>query len=101
MYDPQTLYRDWEMQQWSPWEIDLSTDRQYLRNAVRRDPALGRRVRQTLRDLLPAVAESLTPPDREGTDWDALGASAEEIRAFALNGLTRRLNIVGVPLTSL
>lgn len=71
-----------------------------LRDAVRRDPALADRVRQTLRDLLPAVAESLTPPDREGTDWDALGASGEEIRAFALNGLTRRLSIVGVPLTS-
>jgi ribonucleoside-diphosphate reductase beta chain len=73
----------------------------YLRDAVRRDPALADHVRQTLRDLLPAVAESLTPPDREGTDWDALGASADEIRAFALNGLTRRLNIVGVPLASL
>ncbi len=73
----------------------------YLREAVRRDPALADHVRQTLRDMLPAVAESLTPPDREGTDWDALGASADEIRAFALNGLSRRLNIVGVPLTSL
>jgi hypothetical protein len=58
-------------------------------------------VRRTLRDLLPAVAESLTPPDRAGTDWVALGASADEIRAFALDGLSRRLNIVGVPLTSL
>jgi ribonucleoside-diphosphate reductase beta chain len=73
----------------------------YLRDAVRREPALAEHVRQTLRDLLPAVAESLTPPDREGTDWDALGASADEIRAFALDGLTRRLKIVGVPLTSL
>jgi hypothetical protein len=43
----------------------------------------------------------LTPPDREGTDWVALGASADEIRAFALEGLRRRLNIVGVPLTTL
>jgi hypothetical protein len=54
-----------------------------------------------LRDLLPSVAESLTPPDREGTDWDALGANAEEIREFALGGLTRRLNVIGVPLSSL
>ena len=38
------------------------------------DPALGDHVRQTLRSLLPAVAQALTPPDREGTDWDALGA---------------------------
>jgi ribonucleoside-diphosphate reductase beta chain len=73
----------------------------YLRDAVRREPALAEHVRQTLRDLLPAVAEALTPPDREGTDWDALGASADDIRAFALDGLTRRLKIVGVPLTSL
>ena len=73
----------------------------YLRSAVESDPRLADHVRDTLRGLLPAVAESLTPPDREGTDWNALGASAEEIRAFALGGLTRRLNIVGVPLTSL
>ena len=33
--------------------------------------------------LLPAVAEALAPPDREGTDWDALGASSDEIREFA------------------
>jgi hypothetical protein len=58
-------------------------------------------VRATLRSLLPAVAEALTPPDREGTDWDALGASADEIRDFAISGLSRRLNIVGVPLDSL
>jgi ribonucleoside-diphosphate reductase beta chain len=73
----------------------------YLQNAVRERPELADNVRRTLRDLLPAVAESLTPPDREGTDWDALGASGEEIREFALGGLRRRLNIVGVPLESL
>jgi ribonucleoside-diphosphate reductase beta chain len=73
----------------------------FLREAVAADPELGDNVRDTLRALLPAVAESLTPPDREGTDWDALGASSEEIREFALSGLTRRLGIVGVPLDSL
>jgi ribonucleoside-diphosphate reductase beta chain len=73
----------------------------YLRQAVEDHPELADRVRATLRDLLPTVAESLTPPDREGTDWDALGASSEEIRVFAIGGLTRRLNIVGVPLSSL
>jgi ribonucleoside-diphosphate reductase beta chain len=70
----------------------------YLRDAVSREPELADEVRATLRDLLPAVAESLTPPDREGTDWDALGASGEEIRTFALNGLNRRLAIIGVEL---
>jgi ribonucleoside-diphosphate reductase beta chain len=73
----------------------------YLREAVAADPSLADTVRATLRELLPAVAESLTPPDREGTDWDALGADAEEIRDFALGGLTRRLNVIGVPLASL
>jgi ribonucleoside-diphosphate reductase beta chain len=70
----------------------------YLREAVARDPALADEVRATLAALLPAVADSLTPPDRDGTDWDALGASAQEIREFALGGLTRRLKIVGVEL---
>jgi ribonucleoside-diphosphate reductase beta chain len=70
----------------------------FLREAVRADPQLADNVRSKLRGLLPAVAESLTPPDREGTDWDALGASSQEIREFALGGLTRRLNIIGVPL---
>jgi ribonucleoside-diphosphate reductase beta chain len=73
----------------------------YLREAVRADPQRADDVRGTLRSLLPTVAEALTPPDREGTDWDALGASADEIREFAISGLSRRLNIVGVPLDSL
>jgi ribonucleoside-diphosphate reductase beta chain len=73
----------------------------YLQTAIAQRPELGENVRQTLRDLLPAVAESLTPPDRDGTDWDALGASSDEIRSFALDGLRRRLNVVGVPLESL
>ena len=56
------------------------------------------RIRTKLRELLPAVANALSPPDRENTDWEALGATSEEIRGFALDGLTRRLNIIGVPL---
>jgi ribonucleoside-diphosphate reductase beta chain len=73
----------------------------FLREAVGADIALADRVRETLRQLLPAVATALTPPDREGTDWEALGADADEIREFAVNGLSRRLNVVGVPLASL
>jgi ribonucleoside-diphosphate reductase beta chain len=73
----------------------------YLREALAATPALADVVRETLRELLPAVAESLTPPDREGADWDALGADAEEIREFALTGLSRRLGVIGVPLSSL
>jgi ribonucleoside-diphosphate reductase beta chain len=73
----------------------------FLREAVRSEPALAETVRAPLRSLLPAVAEALAPPGTEGTDWDALGASSEEIRKFAISGLSRRLKIVGVPLESL
>jgi ribonucleotide reductase beta subunit family protein with ferritin-like domain len=39
LHDPQTLYRHWEEQQWSPWEIDLSTDgRHWERWAARTAP---------------------------------------------------------------
>jgi ribonucleoside-diphosphate reductase beta chain len=70
----------------------------FLREAVRGDEAMGERIRSTLGRLLPAVADALTPPDREGADWEALGASAQEIREFALGGLRRRLAIIGVAL---
>jgi ribonucleoside-diphosphate reductase beta chain len=71
----------------------------FLREAVRNHDEAEGAIRSTLTELLPLVAESLTPPDR-GTDadLDALGASADEIREFALGGLTRRLEIIGVPL---
>jgi len=71
----------------------------FLRESVRRDAQLGDVVRETLRDLLPVVAESLTPP--AGADVSVLGASTDDLRAFALDGLTRRLSIIGVPLDSL
>ena len=71
----------------------------YLRQAAARDASMGDVVRATLRELLPAVAESLKPPD--GADASVLGASADELRGFALDGLTRRLNIIGVPIETL
>jgi len=71
----------------------------FLRKAVSEDAGTAEVVRGTLRELLPAVAESLTPP--AGADASVLGASAEELRAFALDGLTRRLNLIGVPLNTL
>jgi ribonucleoside-diphosphate reductase beta chain len=72
----------------------------YLRRAAAR-PELADQLRDTLRQLLPAASSALAPPDTQGTDWEALGASSEAIRTFALDGLTRRTNIIGVPLTSL
>jgi ribonucleoside-diphosphate reductase beta chain len=70
----------------------------FLRESLGREPALGDRVHDTLRRLLPSVADALAPPEREGTDWEALGATGDEIREFALGGLSRRLGVVGVPL---
>ena len=71
----------------------------FLRRAVVEDAGTGEVVRATLRELLPAVAESLTPPGGRGRP--VLGASADELRAFALDGLTRRLKIIGVALDTL
>jgi ribonucleoside-diphosphate reductase beta chain len=68
----------------------------FLRDAVAEHPQMADVVRRTMQDVLPAVAESLTPPD--GAGEADLGASADELRSFALDGLNRRLNIVGVPL---
>jgi ribonucleoside-diphosphate reductase beta chain len=75
----------------------------FLRESVANDPSAADAVRETLRELLPSVAASLAPPDTgsSDTDWDALGASVEDIREFALGGLTRRLDLIGVPLDSL
>ncbi len=73
----------------------------FLRESVRADAKAAETIRTTLGDLLPLVAESLTPPDSDSdTDWDALGASSDEIREFALGGLMRRLDIIGVSLTA-
>jgi ribonucleoside-diphosphate reductase beta chain len=68
----------------------------YLRVAAGRDPAVAQRILAKLRELVPAVVSGLAPPDRGGTDWEALGASGDEIRGFVLSGLSRRLRIIGV-----
>jgi len=52
-------------------------------------------VRQTLRKLLPSVADSLKPP---GGGDDLLGVTQDDLRSYALGGLTRRLSVIGVPL---
>ena len=70
----------------------------FLRETVKAHPEQADIVRTTLRDLLPAVAESLKPPG-EGTA--ALGVTDEDVRDFALRGLTRRLSIIGVPLETI
>jgi len=71
----------------------------FLREATAGEEGRRDVVREVLRELLPAVAESLTPP--AGADSSVLGASADDLRSFALEGLTRRLKIIGVPLDTL
>jgi ribonucleoside-diphosphate reductase beta chain len=68
----------------------------FLRETVSDRPQMADVVRATFQEMLPAVAESLTPP--EGAGEAVLGASPDELRAFALDGLNRRLNIIGAPL---
>lgn len=70
----------------------------FLRETIRADPGTADVVRQTLRDLLPSIADSLKPPGDDSDDL--LGVTQDDIRAYALGGLTRRLKIIGVPLES-
>jgi ribonucleoside-diphosphate reductase beta chain len=66
----------------------------FLRETVREHPEQADTIRATLSDLLPHVAESLKPPgDGAG---DALGVTEDDLRGFALDGMTRRLQIIGV-----
>jgi ribonucleoside-diphosphate reductase beta chain len=69
----------------------------WLRETVRAHPDQADVVRQSLRDLLPSVADSLKLPG-DGDASSVLGVSEDELRQFALSGLTRRLSIIGVPL---
>jgi ribonucleoside-diphosphate reductase beta chain len=70
----------------------------FLREAVRARPELAEAVRETLRALLPSIAETLKPPGDEAGSGELLGVTEGEIREFALAGLTRRLKLIGVPL---
>jgi len=70
----------------------------FLRETVRHHPEMAPAVSQTLRDLLPAVAEALKSPGDGDGSGELLGVTQEEISEFALGGLTRRLELIGVPL---
>ncbi len=71
----------------------------FLRETVAADPAMGDVVRAALRELLPSVAESLKPPGDGAAD--VLGINEDDLRAVALDGLSRRLKIIGVPIETL
>jgi ribonucleoside-diphosphate reductase beta chain len=68
----------------------------FLREAVAQDPAMADVVRDQIRGLLPAVAESTSPPS-EGA-WDVLGIGDGALAEFALGALGRRLKLIGAPL---
>jgi ribonucleoside-diphosphate reductase beta chain len=68
----------------------------FLREAVSQDESMGEVIRGRLLDLLPAVAETVTPPS-EGA-FDALGVDEGALAAFGLDTLNRRLSIIGVSL---
>ena len=69
----------------------------FLREAVREDPAMADVVRIRLHDLLPAVAESISPPS-DGA-WDVLGVEDGALAEFGLGALNRRLGLIGVSLS--
>ena len=71
----------------------------YLRDTITGHPDQADTVRQTLRNLLPAVADSLKLPGGDDSS-ELLGVTEDAVRQFALAGLTRRLGIIGVPLES-
>jgi hypothetical protein len=53
-------------------------------------------IRDQIRELLPVVAESISPPS-EGA-WDVLGIEDGALAEFALGALRRRLALIGAPL---
>jgi ribonucleoside-diphosphate reductase beta chain len=69
----------------------------FLRETVREHPEQAETIRATLRDLLPHAAAALKLPG-DGDASSLLGVTEDDLREFALGGLTRRLQIIGVPL---
>jgi ribonucleoside-diphosphate reductase beta chain len=68
----------------------------FLRQAVAADPEMAEVIRDQIKELLPAVAESISPPS-EGA-WDVLGVEEGALAEFALGALNRRLALIGAPL---
>jgi ribonucleoside-diphosphate reductase beta chain len=68
----------------------------FLREAVAADPQMADVIRDQIKEQLPAVAESISPPS-EGA-WDVLGVEEGALGEFALGALNRRLALIGAPL---
>ena len=70
----------------------------YLQQAAK-DPALARRIQDTLAELLPVAAMVFVPPGHDPSmPWEILGYASDEINQFAYTALTRRLKVIGVGL---
>jgi ribonucleoside-diphosphate reductase beta chain len=67
----------------------------FLQHAVAEDGRMADVMRTRIADLLPAVAESVSPPS-EGA-WDVLGVEDGALAAYGLGALTRRLKLIGAP----
>ena len=68
----------------------------FLREAVSADPAAADAIREQIKRLLPAVAETVSPPS-DGA-FDALGVDDGALAEFGLGALNRRLALIGAPL---
>ena len=63
------------------------------------DPAMKRRVREKLQQLVPIATGVLVPPGVEDPyNYEILGYPSAQTHEFAFNALNRRLKVIGVPL---
>ena len=60
------------------------------------DAEMAEVIRDQIRELLPAVAESIAPPS-DGA-WDVLGVEPGALAELAIGALNRRLALIGAPL---
>jgi ribonucleoside-diphosphate reductase beta chain len=72
----------------------------YLKKACAENEAMKDRVRSCLQELLPVANGVLVPPGKDPNDWELLGYTSEQVNGFAFTSLTRRLKVIGVPLTA-
>ncbi len=69
----------------------------FLKHHAAKDPALSKRVREKLTELLPVAASVLVPKGKDPFgEWDLLGYTSEEVNGFAFRALNRRLKVIGI-----
>ncbi len=69
----------------------------YLKGKAQ-DPALRRRISDTLTELIPLAAGVLVPRGADPGNYSVLGYTAQETNTFAFTALSRRLKVIGVAL---